>query len=117
MNQMAFGPLAADDRITGIQTPGGCGALRLGADLLKATGSHARIFVGQPTWPNHTPLIGSAGVPFVEYAYYDKKSRKVLFDQMADALEDARPGDLVLVHGCCHNPTGADLSRDEWKAL
>jgi aromatic-amino-acid transaminase len=117
MKQMAFGPLANDDRITGIQTPGGCGALRLGAELIKASGSDARIYVGQPTWPNHTPLIGSAGVPFVEYAYYDKTSGRVLFDQMIDALEDARAGDLVLVHGCCHNPTGADLDADQWQAL
>ncbi len=118
IKEMAFGPeRARDDRIVGLQTPGGCGALRLGAELIKATGSDARIFVGQPTWPNHTPLIGSAGVPFVDYPYYDKARKAVLFDRMLAALEGARAGDIVLVHGCCHNPTGADLSLDEWKAL
>ena len=118
IKEMAFGPeRARDDRIVGLQTPGGCGALRLGAELIKATGSDARIFVGQPTWPNHTPLIGSAGVPFVDYPYYDKTKKAVLFDRMMAALEEARAGDIVLVHGCCHNPTGADLSLDEWKAL
>jgi aromatic-amino-acid transaminase len=118
MKEMAFGAeRAKDGRIVGLQTPGGCGALRLGAELIKATGSGARIFVGQPTWPNHTPLIGSAGVPFVDYPYYAKEERRVCFDRMADALEDAKAGDLVLVHGCCHNPTGADLSLDEWRAL
>lgn len=118
IKEMAFGPeRARDDRIVGLQTPGGCGALRLGAELIKATGSDARIFVGQPTWPNHTPLIGSAGVPFVDYPYYDKARKAVLFDRMLAALEEARAGDIVLVHGCCHNPTGADLSLDEWKAL
>ncbi len=107
---------ASDDRLVGVQTPGGCGALRLGAELIKAAGG-ARIFVGQPTWPNHIPLIGAAGVEFVEHDYYDKNSRTILFDRMMEALKGARAGDLVLVHGCCHNPTGADLDLDQWRAL
>jgi aspartate/tyrosine/aromatic aminotransferase len=107
---------ASDDRIVGVQTPGGCGALRLGAELIKAAGG-ARIFVGQPTWPNHLPLIGAAGVGFVEHDYYDKNSRTILFDRMMEALKGARAGDLVLVHGCCHNPTGADLDLDQWRAV
>jgi aromatic-amino-acid transaminase len=118
MKEMAFGVAGAkDDRIVGIQTPGGCGALRLGAELIRATGGGARIFVGQPTWPNHIPLVGSAGVPFVEYPYYDKALKTILFDRMMSALEDAKAGDIVLVHGCCHNPTGADLGPGEWRAL
>lgn len=118
MKDMVFGPEGAkDERITGLQTPGGCGAIRLGAELIRATGSNARIFVGTPTWPNHLPLIGSVGIPFVEYPYYAKDERRVYFDQMADALEGAEAGDLVLLHGCCHNPTGADLEADEWKAV
>ena len=118
MKEMVFGPGAErDERIAGLQTPGGCGAIRLGAELIKATGASARIFVGAPTWPNHLPLIGSVGIPFVEYPYYGKEERRVCFDRMADALEGAEAGDLVLLHGCCHNPTGADLSLDEWKAV
>jgi aromatic-amino-acid transaminase len=114
---IVFGKAAAsDDRIVGVQTPGGCGALRLGAELIKAAGG-ARIFVGQPTWPNHIPLIGAAGVEFVEHDYYDKNSRTILFDRMMEALNEARAGDLVLVHGCCHNPTGADLDAEQWRAL
>ncbi|PWG01508.1 amino acid aminotransferase [Sphingosinicella humi] len=108
---------ARDDRIVGVQTPGGCGALRLGAELIRASGGGARVFVGQPTWPNHNPLIGAAGVEMVDYPYYDKASHTVLFDRMMGALEEARPGDLVLVHGCCHNPTGADLSLNQWREL
>jgi aromatic-amino-acid transaminase len=100
-----------------VQTPGGCGALRLGADLIEKADSDARIFVGQPTWPNHGPLIECAGVEMVKTPYYDTKSRRILFDEMIEALKDARPGDLILLHGCCHNPTGADLSLDQWKAL
>ncbi len=108
---------AADDRIVGVQTPGGCGALRLGADLIEKADPDARIFVGQPTWPNHGPLIECAGVEMVKIPYYDTASRRILFDEMMDALKDARAGDLILLHGCCHNPTGADLDLDQWKAL
>ncbi|HEY6916476.1 MAG TPA: aminotransferase class I/II-fold pyridoxal phosphate-dependent enzyme, partial [Allosphingosinicella sp.] len=111
MKELALGSaLAGDARIVGVQTPGGCGALRLGAELIKAAGSGARIFLGQPTWPNHAPLIGCAGLPMVDYAYYDKDSQTLLFDSMMTALEDAEAGDIVLLHGCCHNPTGADLT-------
>ena len=118
IKQIAFGPeLAADPRILGIQTPGGCGALRLGAELIHAAASGARVFVGQPTWPNHAPLLSSAGLATVEHPYYDKASRTLSFDAMMAALQQARRGDFVLLHGCCHNPTGADLSLDQWDTL
>jgi aromatic-amino-acid transaminase len=109
--------LAADARIVGLQTPGGCGALRLGADLIDKASGHARIHVGQPTWPNHPPLIECAGIEMVPYPYYDAASRTILFDRMAEALNGAAAGDLVLLHGCCHNPTGADLSPDQWREV
>ena len=118
IKQIVFGPdMARDGRIVGLQTPGGCGALRLGADLIEKANPDARIFVGQPTWPNHGPLIECAGVEMVKTPYYDTVSRRILFEEMMDALKDARPGDLILLHGCCHNPTGADLNLDQWKAL
>jgi aspartate/tyrosine/aromatic aminotransferase len=109
--------LAADERIVGLQTPGGCGALRLGADLVEKANPHARIHVGQPTWPNHAPLIECAGIEMVPYRYYDAASRTILFDRMVDALNKAEAGDLVLLHGCCHNPTGADLAADQWREV
>jgi aromatic-amino-acid transaminase len=115
---IVFGEAAArDDRIVGVQTPGGCGALRLGADLIESANEKARIFVGQPTWPNHGPLIECAGVTMVKHPYYDPKSRRILFDEMMDALEGGAAGDLVLLHGCCHNPTGADLAPGQWAAV
>ncbi|HEX8262370.1 MAG TPA: amino acid aminotransferase [Allosphingosinicella sp.] len=115
---IVFGEAAArDDRIVGLQTPGGCGALRLGADLVAKAEPKARILVGQPTWPNHGPLIQCAGVEMVPHPYYDPASRRILFDEMVDALERARAGDLVLLHGCCHNPTGADLAADQWREV
>jgi aromatic-amino-acid transaminase len=109
--------MAADERIVGLQTPGGCGALRLGADLIRKANPEARIHVGEPTWPNHVPLIANAGVEMVRYDYYDCEARRILFDRMMTALEEATPGDLVLLHGCCHNPTGADLDIDQWREV
>jgi aspartate/tyrosine/aromatic aminotransferase len=118
MKELVFGAGAAsDERIVGLQTVGGCGALRLGAELVKLANPDARIFIGQPTWPNHVPLIGSVGLNLVEHPFYDRGGCCVLFDEMMSALNTARPGDLVLVHGCCHNPTGADLTQDQWAAL
>ena len=108
---------AADDRIVGVQTPGGCGALRLGAELIARADPLARIFVGQPTWPNHAPLIGCVGIEMVDYPYYAKDSRTLCFDRMMEALGQARAGDLILLHGCCHNPTGADLDIEQWRAI
>jgi aromatic-amino-acid transaminase len=117
IKQIVFGAeMAADDRIIGIQTPGGCGALRLGAELLGVAGGQ-RIFVGQPTWPNHVPLLGAARLETVQYQYYDTTTRTVRFDKLMEALQDSLPGDLILLHGCCHNPTGADLSLEQWDEL
>ena len=112
-----LGDLADDDRIAGVQTPGGCGALRLGFELIATANPNARVLVGTPTWPNHPPIIRSTGLQIVEYPYYDRENFAVRFDDMLAALDDARPGDVVLLHGCCHNPTGADLSTDEWAAV
>jgi len=118
IKQIVFGPkMAADPNIIGIQTPGGCGALRLGAELIGIAGGNPRIFLGQPTWPNHLPLLSSARLETVDYVYYEKATRAVRFDKLMDALEGARRGDLVLLHGCCHNPTGADLTLDQWDTL
>ncbi|HEY0113485.1 MAG TPA: amino acid aminotransferase [Allosphingosinicella sp.] len=115
---IVFGEAGAkDERIVGLQTPGGCGALRLAGDLVSKANSKARIHVGQPTWPNHGPLIECAGVEMVAHPYYDPPSRRILFDRMMDALGRAEAGDLVLLHGCCHNPTGADLSLEQWREV
>jgi aromatic-amino-acid transaminase len=115
---IVFGEAGArDERIVGVQTPGGCGALRLGADLIEKANPNARIFVGQPTWPNHGPLIECAGVEIVKVPYYNPASRQIRFDEMMDGLGEAQAGDLLLLHGCCHNPTGADLTLDQWEEV
>ena len=112
-----LGDHADDNKIAGVQTPGGCGALRLGFELIATVNPQARVHVGTPTWPNHPPILRAVGLQIVEYPYYDRENSAVLFDSMMGALENARAGDVVLLHGCCHNPTGADLSPDEWAAV
>jgi aromatic-amino-acid transaminase len=112
-----LGDLADDIRIAGVQTPGGCGALRLGFELIATVNPQARVLVGTPTWPNHPPIIRAVGLQIVEYRYYDRDNCTVRFDDMMAAFEDARAGDVVLLHACCHNPTGADLSDDQWAAV
>jgi aromatic-amino-acid transaminase len=114
LRPILLGEHAGDDRIAGLQTPGGCGALTLAFHLIHAANPEARVFIGMPTWPNHGPIVRGAGLQVVEYDYYDRDEHKVRFDAMMDALRSARPGEVALLHGCCHNPTGADLSPDQW---
>jgi aromatic-amino-acid transaminase len=109
-----LGEHAHDERIVGVQTPGGCGALRLGFELIATANPTARVFVGTPTWPNHPPIIRSVGLRMVEYPYYERAQSVIRFDDMLDALSSAEPGDVALLHGCCHNPTGADLNSEQW---
>ena len=114
LRSIVFGDHAGDDRIMGIQTPGGCGALSLGFKLVAAANSKARVLVGTPTWPNHVPVIEAAELEIVRYGYYDRDQHSIRFDEMMSMLDGARSGDVVLLHGCCHNPTGADLDDDQW---
>jgi aromatic-amino-acid transaminase len=112
-----LGHHASDDRILGVQTPGGCGALRLGFELLATMNSDTRVLVGTPTWPNHPPIIEAVRLGMDEYPYYERGQGVIRFDDMIAALNGARPGDVALLHGCCHNPTGADLDEDQWREV
>lgn len=107
----------AAGRVSSIQTPGGCGALRIGAEVIHAAAPDARVWVSDPTWPVHIPLISSVGMPLEKYRYYDPASHGVNFDGMVEDLKNARAGDVVLLHGCCHNPCGADLSLPQWGVI
>jgi len=104
-------------RVNSIQTPGGCGALRIGAELIKRGNSASRVWVSDPTWANHLPLLGSAGLAIEKYPYYDHEGRRIDFDAMLPALQQVEAGDVVLLHGCCHNPSGADLNLEQWQKL
>ncbi len=109
-----LGDHASDERIVGLQTPGGCGALTLGMKLVAKANPEARVLVGLPTWPNHVPIVVGAGLEPVTYEYYDRDARMVRFDGLMAIIGDARPGDVVLLQGGCHNPTGADLDTGQW---
>ena len=105
-------------RLAMAQAAGGSGALRLGAELIKLANPSATIWVSTPTWANHQPLIGSTGLPIKQYPYYNKETQSIDFEDMCAELRNhAKAGDAVLLHGCCHNPTGADLSEAQWQAI
>lgn len=110
-------PALRDNRVGSVQTPGGCGALRIGAEIIRAAAPDARVWVSDPTWPVHFPLLGSVGLKFETYRYYDPASHGVDFDAMVEDLKQAVAGDVVLLHGCCHNPCGADLSLEQWGVI
>ena len=104
--------------IASSQAAGGSGALRLCAELIVEANPEAVVWASTPTWANHIPLISSAGLAMKSYPYYDKDSLGVDFAAMMDCLRtEPKAGDVVLLHGCCHNPTGADLSEAQWDEL
>lgn len=109
-------PVLRDARVRTTQAPGGSGALRLGAELLAAANGRT-VHVSDPTWSNHIPLLESAGLRLERYPYYDGRSGTVKFDAMLAALKKLPAGDIVLLHGACHNPTGTDLSFEQWQAV
>jgi aspartate/tyrosine/aromatic aminotransferase len=117
LRPILLGEHASDDRIAGVQTPGGCGALRLGFELIATANPEARVFVGAPTWPNHPPIIRAVGLTPVDYPYYERGQGAIRFEDMIDALRSGEAGDVALLHGCCHNPTGADLDEAQWRQV
>ncbi|MEA9657726.1 amino acid aminotransferase [Xanthomonas campestris] len=109
--------LVASGRVATSQTVGGSGALRVGADLLKKLLPTSTIAISNPSWENHRAVFGAAGFEVVDYTYFDAASHGLNFDGMLADLAKLEPGTVVLLHACCHNPTGADLSREQWKQL
>ena len=109
--------LITDQRARTAQTPGGTGALRVAADFLATQTDVKRIWVSNPSWPNHQNVFHSAGLEVCEYAYYDAQNHTLDFDGMLTALDKAQAGDVVLFHGCCHNPTGIDPTKEQWAQL
>ena len=108
---------ALKGRINTVQAPGGCGALRVGAELIRAAAPQATVHVSDPTWGNHIPLLGSSGLRLGRYPYYEPAAHQLKFAAMLEHLRKAPAGDVVLLHACCHNPTGADLDAEQWAAL
>ncbi len=120
MLQLLFGAdhsILSSGRVKTIQAPGGSGALRVGAEVIQRATPNAKLWVGVPTWPNHIPLLGSAGFEIEEYPYYDMATHQIDGDAMMETMRQVPAGDMVLLHGCCHNPTGADLSNEQWDQI
>ncbi|MCL1526817.1 aromatic amino acid aminotransferase [Xanthomonas nasturtii] len=109
--------LVASGRVATSQTVGGSGALRVGADLLKKLLPTATIAISNPSWENHRAVFGAAGFEVVDYTYFDAASHGLNFGGMLADLAKLEPGTVVLLHACCHNPTGADLTKDQWKQV
>lgn len=99
------------------QTPGGTGALRVAADFIASQTKARRIWISNPSWPNHKNVFESAGLEVCEYDYYDAASHALDFAGMQESLSGAIAGDIVLFHGCCHNPTGVDPKAEQWSQL
>jgi aspartate aminotransferase/aromatic-amino-acid transaminase len=117
---MILGPghaALAERRARTAHTPGGTAALRVGADFLKKVAPNATVWMSQPTWANHKGVFAAAGFKIAEYPYYDAANKGLAFDRMRAGLAVVPAGDIVLLHACCHNPTGVDLSAEQWKAL
>ena len=102
-------------RMRTAHTPGGTGALRVGADFLRKIRASATVWLSSPTWANHKGIFSAAGFKTAEYPYYDPASHGIAFDRMRECLKAIPEGDIVLLHVCCHNPTGVDLSPEQWK--
>lgn len=109
--------LIAAGRVRTAQTPGGTGALRVAADFLKANLPATTVWISDPTWPNHPSIFKTAGLKVASYPYFDAKANTLDFAAMLAKLEQAAPGDAILLHACCHNPTGADPSLEQWKRI
>ena len=105
------------DRISGVQAPGGTGAIHQLLNLVKKTNFKNKVLLPKPSWPNHMAILNYLNIEFDEYFYFDKISCEVNTERMFNDINNANEGDIILLHGCCHNPTGADLNNNDWIIL
>ena len=117
MRDLTFADSVAGDRVAMLQTPGGSGSLRVAAGVILRARKDATVWVSGPTWANHVPLLGGAGLELKTYAYYDDERKSLDLDAMLDALHDIPKGDVVLLHASCHNPTGIDPDEAQWREI
>lgn len=106
-----------EGRAATVHTPGGTGALRVAADLLEGIQPGARVWLSRPTWPNHPAVFGGGTLQIAEYPYFDPETNGLDLEAMLEALGGADPGDVVILHGCCHNPTGVDPTAEQWRRV
>lgn len=114
MIEMSLAGVVPAERVRGVQSPGGTGALWILMTLLKRANPNARMWISDPSWPNHKPMAEAAGFEIKVYPYFDPATRAVKFDEMLATLDGLGKDDIVLLHGCCHNPTGANLTPAQW---
>jgi aspartate/tyrosine/aromatic aminotransferase len=117
MRDLTFAGTVANDRVAMLQTPGGSGSLRVAAGVILRARPDATIWASDPTWANHVPLLGGAGLDLQPYTYYDAEKKALNFDGMLESLREIPKGDIVLLHTCCHNPTGIDPDEAQWRAI
>jgi aspartate/tyrosine/aromatic aminotransferase len=117
MQQQTFADAAGDDRLVTLQTPGGSGSLRVAAGVLLRARPDATVWVSDPTWANHVPLLGGAGLSLSPYPYYDAETHLIRVDAMLETLRSLPAGDVVLLHACCHNPSGLDPTEEQWRQI
>ncbi|MBO9411868.1 MULTISPECIES: amino acid aminotransferase [unclassified Ruegeria] len=114
---LILGDAVQRGNIAAVATPGGTGACRQAFEMIRMANPEARVFVSNPTWPNHLSILNYLGIETVPYRYFDGETRGVDFDGMIADLKTAKAGDVVLLHGCCHNPTGANLNMVQWQEV
>ncbi len=117
MATLALGDAVPAERLAGAQTPGGTGAIRQLCELIRRASPGATVWLSDPTWPNHPAILGYLGIATRNYRYFDEATRGVDFPGMIADLDAMQPGDVILLHGCCHNPTGANLDLGQWQAV
>jgi aspartate aminotransferase len=114
LGKMILADTVGTERISAAATPGGTGAIRQAFELIRLASPNATVWVSDPTWPNHVSVLAYLGMPMRSYRYFDAETRGVDFAGMMQDLKGIKSGDVVLLHGCCHNPTGANLTLPEW---
>jgi len=117
MKDLVLGDSVPDERVAAVATPGGTGAIRQALELIRIAAPKATVWLSNPTWPNHPSIIKYLGMKMAEYRYFDNATRGVDFAGMIADLQNVAPGDVVLLHGCCHNPTGANLTYSQMEQV
>ena len=117
MRQLVLGDSVPAERVATIQTPGGTGAIRQLYEVMKKINSDATLWLSDPTWPSHVGIAKHMGLTIRTYRYFDGATSGVDFDAMMQDLAEVKPQDIVMLHGCCHNPTGANLDASQWDAV
>ncbi len=119
ISELIFGEhtVLKQDRLSVLQAPGGTGALRIAAEFIKRSNPKATVWISKPTWANHLDIFKAVGLTIREYDYYDYDSHTLMFDEMLKSLQQVEKDDIVLLHACCHNPSGMDLNTNQWEII